>query len=522
MEPPVDVSDGQDLTSLIEHRAAATPDLVGFIDECGAAVSFDEFGLRVRQLANSLAAQGVGAGTRVSWQLPTSLAAMVLAGALASLNAVQNPILPMYRTRELSFITRQVRPDVFISKKHWSGGFDYSSMVAGVLADVDCGTELWLLDGGVIQDTGRAPVGEGEPQASVRWIFFTSGTTSEPKGVLHTDASLLAGPSAMVDAFGVTADDRFPVVFPFTHVGGIQMLVLQMLTGCSAVVIDHFDLASTLEALSSAGVTLLAGGTPLAVLFLAEQRRQPQDPLLPDLRAVVTGAAPKPPDLHRALRDELGGLGALSCYGLTEAPMSVLSRLEDSEICLSTAEGRPIPSCEVKIVSEDGSVCMPTVTGELCVRGASLCTGYLDEALNGDAFDSDGYFHTGDIGVIDLDGYVHIVGRLKDVIIRKGEKISAAEIEGVLVAMSELDEAAVVGVPDPEAGERCCVVLEDNGGRSTTLDEIVRHCSSVGLARHKLPEQIHVVDHFPRNASGKIDKTILKQLVIAEMAAADG
>jgi acyl-CoA synthetase (AMP-forming)/AMP-acid ligase II len=506
----------EDFHSLIGERASVTPDRVAFVTEDGREISFAGYKVRVDKLAEALSRRGVVQGTRVSWQLPTSIAALVLVGALAKLGAVQNPILPFYRERELSFIVSQSRPDAFITTTPWRD-VNFPSMASSVLLRTGVVTRLWVLDGEEVTSeveepiTSSTPLGLPEP---VRWIFYSSGTTSDPKGALHTDRSLMAGPRAMVDAYQVTKSDRYPIVFPFTHVGGVQMLILQLLSGCSAIVIDHFDLASTPGVLAELGMTMLAGGTPLATALLAHQRRVDAGPLFPLLRVVFAGAAPKPPGLHRALREEMGGIGALSCYGLTEAPMCVLSRFDDSESQLATTEGRAIPGCEVRTIGEGGAICPAGVEGELQVRGDVVCSGYVDARFDTEAFDADGFLHTGDLGVIDIDGCVRVVGRLKDVIIRKGEKISAPEVEAVVSTLSGVREVAVIGLTDEVSGERCCVVLELTDPNSTlTLTDVAAHCRSMGLAMQKIPEQVEVVSELPRNASGKVAKQDLKRQI---------
>jgi cyclohexanecarboxylate-CoA ligase len=247
-------------------------------------------------------------------------------------------------------------------------------------------------------------------------------------------------------------------------------------------------------------VTLAAGGTPLVLRYLQYQRRHPEQRVFPKLRQAMGGAAPKPPLLHREVKAELGGAGVVSVYGLTEAPFVVLSSPRDPDDALATSEGRAAGGAELRIVD-----------GEIRVRGPQICRGYLNAALDADAFDADGFFRTGDLGSLDPRGFVRVTGRQKEIIIRNGENISAKEIEDLLYAHPRIAEAAVIGLPDARTGERCCAVVVAASDAALDLAEIVRHCAAAGLARQKLPEQLELVAELPRNASGKVQKHELRR-----------
>jgi acyl-CoA synthetase (AMP-forming)/AMP-acid ligase II len=346
----------------------------------------------------------------------------------------------------------------------------------------------------------------------VRWLFFTSGTTADPKGARHTDATIACGGAAVVERFAITERDRYPIVFPFTHIGGIGMLVAQLMTGAGAIAVEQYDPEASPALFARHGLTIAAGGTPMALLYLQAQRRQPGTPLFPALRVAMTGAAPKPPTLDAELRAELGGIGSVSVYGLTEAPFATAGSVADPPEWQATTEGRVIPGCELRIVDAAGRLVPTGTTGEICIRGPLLCKGYLDEARNADAFDADGFFHSGDLGSVDEHGNLTVSGRLKDVIIRKGENISAKEVEDVCYEHPDVVDVAVIGLPDPERGERACavVVLRDGAPR-IDVAALGAHCRAAGLAPQKIPEQVEIVDVLPRNASGKILKYRLQE-----------
>lgn len=229
------------------------------------------------------------------------------------------------------------------------------------------------------------------------------------------------------------------------------------------------------------------------------------------MRAFVGGGAAKPPQLHYDMKDELGGVGIVSGYGLTECPILTMASIRDPDDKLARTEGRATPGVELKVVKRNGTIAASGEEGELRARGPQLCQGYLDSSLDADAFDSDGFFKTGDLGVIDDEGYVTITGRVKDIIIRKGENISAKEVEDVLFAHPRIADVAVVGLPDLRSGERACaVVVTAPGETPVTLDELCTFAREAGLMIQKLPEQLELVEVLPRNPTGKVLKHELR------------
>ncbi len=506
--------DEKSVWELVVARAASTPDALLAVDEHERAMSFGEYRAAAERVAAGLHQIGVHEDSRVAWQLPTWTESMVLVAALARLGATQVPMLPIYREREVRFIVEQSCPDLFIVPSVWRG-FDYEDLARRVADDAGalgatvrveaCDRQLPQGD-----PASLAAYSEADPDA-VRWVFYTSGTTADPKGALHSDRSLIAGSYGIAQSFAFSPSDRYPLVFPFTHIGGIGMLLVQLVSGSGAIITERFDPEETMPLLSRHGMTLAAGGTPLAVLFLEAQRRSPSQRLFPDLRAVITGSAPKSDDLHYRLREELGGTGALSCYGLTEVPFLAVSSVDDPDEKRATTEGRALAGAEVRITDGDGVPVPPGALGEICARGPQVCRGYLDARLDAEAFDRDGFFRTGDLGTVDADGYVRILGRLKDIIIRKGENIAAKEVEDILARHPAVADVAVIGRADPVLGERCCAVVVPRDGQQVTLDDVVSFCRAAGVAVQKVPEELQLVGALPRNASGKVLKYQLKE-----------
>ena len=506
-------TDATTLWALIEQRADTSPDALLAVDEHERRLTFAEYRQHAERVAVYLGSIGVGPGDRVAWQLPTCIDAVILVGALSRVGAVQIPTLPIYRERELRFMLGQARPSVFIARSTWRN-FDAAAVVERLVADIGVDCRVIVADGALPErdvDDALLPAPPTDAD-EVRWIFYTSGTTGEAKGARHSDASILAGSRGIAAAYEIDEHDRYPMVFPFTHIGGIGMLCVQLITGAGAILVEQFDAVASPPFLAKHGLTIAAGGTPLALVYLQQQRRNPDTPLFPALRATMTGATVTPPGLHADLERELGGIGALACYGLTEAPFLTVSSVGDSDNARAETVGRPIGGAKVRIVTMDDTVAAPGVEGEVRAQGPQICMGYLDAARNADAFDEEGWFRTGDLGRLDDDGYLVITGRLKEIIIRKGENIAAKEVEDVLYDHPAIAEVAVIGLPDPLLGERCCaVVVPRDDSLPPTLADIVEFCRAAGLAMQKIPEQLEVVAELPRNASGKVLKYQLQE-----------
>ena len=285
-----------------------------------------------------------------------------------------------------------------------------------------------------------------------------------------------------------------------------------LLRGSSGVVVESFDAVETPETLSRAGVTDIGGATPIHLACLAAQRKNPERKLFPKLRICPSGGAPVPAGLHEEIKRELGGVGVVSGYGLTEMPALTMNQAGEGDAKLAVTVGQPTPGVSVRIVTREEREARACEEGEIRAIGPQLFRGYLDSALDADAFDAEGYFRTGDLGYVDEDGYVVVTGRLKDIIIRKGENISAKEVEDVLYDHPQVADVAVIGLPDRERGERCCAVIELSAeGDTLELPEVARYCRERGLMTQKIPEQVEIVPRIPRNPVGKVSKHVLRE-----------
>jgi acyl-CoA synthetase (AMP-forming)/AMP-acid ligase II len=488
-ETPHALSSSGTLWELVTRRAALTPGRPLFLQD-GRTLTFEALRARAERVAAGLYGMGVRPGTVVAWQLPTRIETAVLSFALARLGAVQTPVIPFYRDREVGFALRACEAEFFAVPGLWRG-FDHGEMARRLGAK------------GVFEAYDDLP--DGDPSVlppppsdgtAVRWIYWTSGTTCAPKGVLHTDRSLLAGGSCLAHALRPTADDVGSIAFPYAHIGGPDYTVMLLLYGFPAVLFEQFALPEALAAYRAHGVTMAGGSTAFYSMFLAEQRKQPGTPVVPTLRLLAGGGAPKPPELYHAVVREMG-VQLTHGYGMTEVPMITMGAPDDGPGLLAGTEGRPPEGMEIRIVD-----------GEVRLRGDAVCRGYLDPEQTAEAFDEDGFLRTGDLGHLTETGHLVLTGRLKDVIIRKGENISAQEIEDLLHRHPAIGDAAVIGLPDAERGELVCAVVEQPPGAAPlTLAGLTAFLRTEGLAVHKLPERLEVVDALPR---GETLRKVLK------------
>jgi acyl-CoA synthetase (AMP-forming)/AMP-acid ligase II len=487
--------------ALVESAARQRPDGVLLADDHGRSLTAPAFRDEAERAAAGLLERGVKPGDVVSWQLPTTLEAAVLLGACARLGAVQNPVIPLLRHREVAFIVGQVKTALLVVPETWRG-FGHGEMARELTA------EPLVLDLAERPDPAagmRLPAGDPSALPPVaeevgdecRWIYYSSGTTADPKGVRHSDASAMASAHGIVDGLGMRAGDRYPIAWPFAHIGGISMLTAALRTGGTLVLMDAFDPQSTPERMAAHRPTVLGSATPFFHAYLAAQRRAGGRRLFPELRMCVAGGAVVPGTVNREVAEVLGVRGVANSWGLTEFPVATSETPDDPAV--GSTVGRPVAGVRVRLVD-----------GELRLKGPQCFLGYVDSALDAGAFDEEGWFRTGDRGSVDAEGRVRIEGRLKDVIIRNAENVSALEVEEALLRHPGVADAAVIGVPDDRTGERVCAVVVARPDAELTLEGLAEHCRAAGLARYKVPERLRLVDALPRNSMGKLIKRDLR------------
>jgi acyl-CoA synthetase (AMP-forming)/AMP-acid ligase II len=459
-----------------------------------------------RRMGTRLAATGIAPGDIIGVMLPNWREWLVACVATQQAGAVMLPIVSIYGAKELGFILVQSRAKLLITPDRWRT-VDYAALVSdcGALPDLD--RHISLGDAFAALEA-EGPIADPAPRNpdDLAMLFYTSGTTADPKGVMHSSKTILAELAAQHTARTAIDGEVILTPWPPGHVAGALSLLRFLAYGVPIVAMDQWNAASAAELIDRHKVTT-SSGTPFHLSGIVEAADVGGHDLS-SLRNYIVGAAPVPPSLvERCLAQ---GLAVYHCYGSSEHPTVTSGTADDPLDKQLNTEGRAIPGSEMRFVDDDGNDVAAGEDGEICTRGAELFIGYLDPALNAAAFLPGGWYRTGDIGRLDADGYLLITDRKKDIIIRGGENISSKEVENVLLSHPAVGEVAVVAAPDERMGEvvRACVVLRV--GTTLTLDDVREHFAAAGIARQKTPERLTLHETLPRNASGKVLKHVLR------------
>ena len=493
------------LADSLREAANATPDRDVLVDGT-TRLDCRTLHDRATALAAAMLAR-IPVGSVVSFMLPNWHEAAVVYHAATLAGMVVNPILPSLRDHELSFILTDADVRMIFVPADF-GGHDYPAMLARVTADMPVPPQVVVVRGeampgqtGFAALTGAEPADWPVPDAdAVRMILYTSGTTGRPKGVLHSHNSI----HALIRQIGmhwlVEPGDRFLVPSPIAHIGGsIYAFECPILLGTTAVLMDRWNAEGAVELLLAERCTHMAGATPFLEQILAAAGHK--GTRLPDLKVFICGGASVSPSLIRSAADYFGRAIVSRVYGSTEVPVTTVGSPEDPDRAADT-DGRP-GIASVRLAPHPAA---PDGAGEICARGPQMLVGYLHPEDDAEAFDADGYFRTGDLGELLDDGHLVVTGRAKDIIIRNGENIGPKEVEDVLIGHPDIDEVAIVGLPDPRTGERACAVIVSAAPPGPTVDDLREFLASRGVARFKSPEQVVVWDALPKNDAGKILK----------------
>jgi len=452
---------------------------------------------------------GLGKGSVVAVQLPAWYEAVVAHAAISLIGGVIVPLVPGFGVSELEFITSQANVGAAITAGQW-GGRDCSEAMAGtpfmygkphfsIEESAAPDVRKWSA---LLSDSGQWAQAQISPD-DLAMIVYTSGTTAAPKGVKHSHRTLLA------ELFSVLDTERRSNLSPWPpgHIAGCLGLLRYWACGQPMVLMDRWDAADAARLIEEHKI-YGTSGTPLHLGSLLDAA-EADGRNLSSLTSYLAGATTIPSALI-ARCDELG-LATFRAYGLSEHPTVSQGSPDDSLALRLGSDGRLCPGVEVRIVDDDGNNLRCGDEGEIWSRGPDLFLGYVDDALDAEAFVPGGWFRTGDIGRLDADSNLTITDRKKDIIIRGGETLSSREIEEHLAKIAGVSEVAVIGLPDQRMGERVCAVLKLGSGRQMTLEAIDAHFRTTGIARAKTPEHLVLVEDFPRTASGKIQKNILRQ-----------
>ncbi|UYO54472.1 cyclohexanecarboxylate-CoA ligase [Rhodopseudomonas palustris] len=486
--------------------------------------SYRELATLADRVAVGLSRLCVGRGDVVAMQLPNWWQFTVLYLACSRIGAVLNPLMPIFRARELSFMLKHGEAKVLVVPKSFRG-FDHEAMARGLQPDLPALRTIVVVDGGGADDFDTlltTPEWEKEADAAailsgsrpfpddITQLIYTSGTTGEPKGVMHSANTLMANIVPYAQRLALRESDVILMASPMAHQTGFMYgLMMPIMLRASTVLQDIWDPAKAAELIRAERITFTMASTP----FLTDLTRvvtESGEPV-PSLKTFLCAGAPIPGPL---VEQAQAGLGAkiVSAWGMTENGAVTLIKLDDDDKLASTTDGCPLPGVEVKVIDGDGKALPPNQIGRLVVRSCSNFGGYLKRP-HWNGTDADGWFDTGDLAYMTADGYIRISGRSKDVIIRGGENIPVVEIEALLYKHPAVAQVAIVAYPDERLGERACAVVVPKTGASIDFAAMVEFLKAQKLALQYIPERLVVRDAMPATPSGKIQKFRLREML---------
>jgi cyclohexanecarboxylate-CoA ligase len=511
----------ESLLTYLDRWARTRPDKTALVDGRGR-LSWSELARAADRVAHGLRSHGVEPGRVISCQMPNWSEAIVVFLAALRLGAVINPIPPTYRAREVRFMLGLLESQVAVVPATFRG-FDHAGLLAGLRPELPRLERVFVARGegpagttplrALTDEAWEAREGRefpGTPPDAVHEVVFTSGTTGEPKGVMHTQNTTLSTLHLAIERLDLTERDVLLMASTVGHQTGFLFgHCLNLLLGATTVWMDVWNVEEAARLIEGQGVTFSMGATPfLRDLTYLETGRDRSS-----LRLFISAGAPIPRALVRHARERLGCVISAG-WGMTENGMVTCNGLRDDEEKIVGSDGSPLAGMELRIVDDDGTPVPPGVEGDLLTRGAAQFVGYFRRPqFTAEAHTADSWFRTGDRGTLDRDGYLAITGRSKDLIIRGGENIPVVEVENLLYTHPKVAGVAIVATPDPRLGERACAVVIPREGQTITLGEIVSFLERHQLARQKFPERLEVVSEFPTTPSGKIQKYKLRDLV---------
>jgi cyclohexanecarboxylate-CoA ligase len=499
-------------------------------------ITYGQLGALVDRFAGAFRDLGVQPGEVVTIQLPNSWEFPALVFGAMRAGAIPNPVPPIYREHELSFMLAHARSAVYVVPASF-GGFSHRDMAVKLRPGLPDLRHVVVVganpDDGEVLDfeaTFVAPLHELEPGSGEEldrlrpgpddpaFLMFTSGTTGTPKAALHTHNTAWSAGRPLPEAIALTQDDVCFMASTVGHLTGFFWgTYLPLAMGQKVVYQDVWDAQQLIDIIDFENITWTLSATPFAMDMIAAQKRGAR--ALSTLRVFVCGGAPIPPQAALAMQEHLG-VDLVSLWGMTEVGICTIHRMGAPLEVLAASDGLPVGHMEVRIVDE-ASVPVPDgAEGRLQARGPSIIVGYRDQPeLTRMAETDDGWFETGDLGRRTPDGGIRITGRSKDIIVRGGQNVPVVEVENLLAQHEAVREVAMVGYPDDRLGERgCAVVVPD--GTAPTLEELKEHLERAGLARQFWPERLEIVEAMPRTPSGKIKKYVLREQVTGQLSAA--
>jgi fatty-acyl-CoA synthase len=515
---------GDTIGDNLDRTVAAHGDRLALVERAsGRRWTYRELADEVEALALGLLDLGIGKGDRVGIWAPNCAEWVFVQYATAKIGAILVNINPAYRVHELEYVLGQAGIRTLVAAPRFKTS-DYAAMIAEVrpnctaLRDVLLiGSSEWtsVVDAG--RNADRAPLAEAQSGLSADDpinIQYTSGTTGFPKGATLSHHNILNNGYFVGELCGYTEADSICIPVPFYHCFGMVMgnLAATSHGACMVIPAPSFEPVATLRAVQDERCTSLYGVPTMFIAELAESDFDSYD--LASLRTGIMAGSPCPVEVMKQVVERMGMTEVTICYGMTEtSPVSTQTRADDSLDRRVSTVGRVHPHLEVKLVDPVSGLTVPRgAPGELCTRGYSVMLGYWEEPeKTAEAIDRARWMHTGDLAIMDGDGYVNITGRIKDMVIRGGENVYPREIEEFLYTHPDILDAQVIGVPDERYGEELMAWVRLRQGAETLTAERLREFCTGKLAHYKIPRYVHVVDEFPMTVTGKVRKVEMRE-----------
>ncbi|MGB3069900.1 MAG: AMP-binding protein [Ottowia sp.] len=489
----------------------------------GRPITAGEAWTQSTRLASALWQEGYRPGDVIAFQTPNWHESAFIDVAAALLGLVVCPIVTIYRDREVELILSDSRAKGIFIAEHFRG-FDFAGMMARLQPGLPALQHVWTVRGTGPNDLRVLLDGAPQPPAewpvispdAVKLVLYTSGTTGHPKAVLHTHNTLIRATLMCASHWGIAEGDTTLMPSPVTHVTGFShALEMPFYGGTRCVLMEKWDAAEAADIIAREQVAFTIGATPFLqeLMDVVEQKHLS----LPSLRLFPCGGAAVAPEVILRVARVLPNCRAFRVYGSSEAPMITLGFVAPGQEALAASTDGEVIDYEVRVIDTEGQPVPAGTEGEICARGPSLFVGYANPAHTADSFDAEGFFHTGDIGFLTSEKAVVFTGRIKDLINRGGEKISAKEVEDLLHAHPAVMSAAVVAMPHPRLGETVCAYIIVRPDTTVNQEDIVALLEAAGVARQKYPERVILVPEFPTTASGKIKKDLLRADVLRRL-----
>ncbi|QKV77883.1 AMP-binding protein [Amycolatopsis sp. Hca4] len=519
---------GDTIGDNFDRTVAAFADRDALVDRAaGKRWTYRELAAEVSALALGLVARGIGKGDRVGIWSPNRAEWTFLQYATAKIGAILVNINPAYRAHELAYVLNQAGIRLLVASDKFKTS-DYPAMAEEVREKCAALEQVVILGGGdwdalLAAGRGGDPAQLAHLQAGLSAddpinIQYTSGTTGFPKGATLSHHNILNNGYFVGELCNYTEEDKVCIPVPFYHCFGMVMgnLACTSHGACMVIPAPAFDPKATLEAVAAERCTSLYG---VPTMFIAELNHPDFGEFdLSSLRTGIMAGSPCPVEVMKQVIDRMGMAEVSICYGMTEtSPVSTQTRSDDSIERRVSTVGRVGPHLEVKVVDPETGLTVPRgEPGELCTRGYSVMLGYWEQPdKTAEAIDAARWMHTGDLAVMDADGYVNITGRIKDMVIRGGENLYPREIEEFLYTHPDILDAQVIGVPDEKYGEELMAWIRMREGASPLDAEKVREFCSGKLAHYKIPRYVHVVEEFPMTVTGKVRKVEMREKSIS-------